>query len=247
MKNETLELLNAHRSERHYLDKPISESVLDSIISAAYHAPTSVNSQQVSLVVTRDKQKRAQIAQLAGGQPWITQAPVFITLVLDMHKSQRAIEMAGKQQLAHLSVESLISGATDVGIALEALMVAAHANGLGIVPIGGIRRSPQAMISLLQLPALTFPVVGLAIGYVDQPAPQKPRLPIESFRHDEYYHADDIPGAITQYNATLLNHWQQTGRSDGEDWSNNTASYYQHIYFPDVLPAVLQQGFKLDK
>lgn len=245
--NQTIELLTSHRSERSYLNKPIADDILDNIIAAAHLAPTSVNSQQVSLVVTRDAQQRARIAELAGGQPWIAQAPVFITVVLDMYKTRLGIEMSGNQQVAHQSIESLISGTTDVGIALGALMTAARSYGLGIVPIGGIRRNPQAMIELLQLPELTFPVVGLVLGYVDQPAHQKPRLPIASFRHDEHYHPEALPAAINTYNQTLTAYWQKIGRSDGDDWGHNTASYYQHVYYPDVLPAIQKQGFKLDK
>ncbi|MDY4348221.1 NADPH-dependent oxidoreductase [Pectobacterium brasiliense] len=245
--NKTIELFTSHRSERSYLDKAIPDDVLDAIIQSAHLAPTSVNSQQVSLIVTRDPERKARIAELAGGQPWIAQAPIFITVVLDMHKTQVGIAMSDKQQHAHESLESLISGTTDVGIALGTLMAAARSFGLGIVPIGGIRRDPQAMIDFLELPELTFPVAGVAIGYVDTPAHQKPRLPLNSFRHDETYHQDVLPAAIEQYNQTLVAHWQQTGRADGDNWGDNTASYYQHIYFPKVLPAILQQGFKLDK
>ncbi|VDY65343.1 FMN reductase [NAD(P)H] [Shimwellia blattae] len=164
-----------------------------------------------------------------------------------MHKSAMAIREAGKEQVAHLSVESIVSGATDAGIALEAMMAAARAQGLGIVPIGGIRANPQAVTDLLKLPALTFPVVGLTLGYVDKPAPQKPRLPLSSFCHEEFYHEERIAPAIEQYNQTLSEHWRQQQRADGEDWGNNTASYYSHIYFPDVLAAILRQGFRLDK
>ncbi|AGB84168.1 nitroreductase [Serratia sp. FGI94] len=245
--NQTIDLLTSHRSERSYLDLPIADEVLDSIIAAAHLAPTSVNSQQVSLVVTRDPVQRARIAEIAGGQAWIAQAPVFITVVLDMHKTRLGIAMGGQQQTAHQSIESLISGSTDVGIALGALMTAARSHGLGIVPIGGIRRDPQALIELLQLPELTFPVAGLVIGHVDRGAQQKPRLPIGSFRHEERYQREALPDAIKAYNQTLSDYWQQTGRADGDDWSRNTASYYQHIYFPNVLPAIQQQGFKLDK
>ncbi|MGM3173991.1 NADPH-dependent oxidoreductase [Dickeya lacustris] len=245
--NQTIELLKQHRSERSYLDKPIPQEVLSAIIESAHLAPTSVNSQQVSIIVTQDPARRARIAELAGGQPWIAKAPVFLTLVLDMHKTATGIAMSGHEQHAHESVESLISGATDVGIALGTLIAAAHAFGLGIVPIGGIRNQPQGIIDLLELPPLTFPVAGLVLGYVDKPANQKPRLPLTTFRHDEVYQGEVLAGAIERYNQLLMDHWQQTGRHDGEPWGSNTASYYQRIYFPNVLPALLQQGFKLDK
>ncbi|MFP1790323.1 nitroreductase family protein [Lonsdalea quercina] len=245
--NETIKLLKSHRSERSYLDKAIPEDVLSAIIETAYRAPTSVNSQQVSVVVTRDPARRARIAELAGGQAWIAQAPVFLTLVLDMHKSERAIALAGFEQHAHESVESIVSGSTDVGIALGTLIAAAHSYGLGIVPIGAVRRDPQTMIKLLELPEHTFPVAGLVLGYVDQPAHQKPRLPISTFRHEEVYQDDSLDDAIKQYDETLTKHWEEIGRTDGAAWGPNTADYYQHIYFPEVLPALLQQGFKLDK
>lgn len=245
--NKITELLKSHRSDRSYLDTPIDDRVLDDIIACAWLAPTSVNSQQVSIVVTRDAATREQIAELAGGQPWIAKAPVFLTFVLDMHKSKLGIIAEGKQQIAHESLESLISGATDVGIALEAVMIAARSHGLGVVPIGGIRRSPMAMVELLNLPELTFPVAGVVLGYVDQPAAQKPRMPLAAFRHEERYRGSVLPEAISQYNKTLDTHWQQTGRTDGDNWGNNTASYYQHIYFPEVRPAILRQGFGIDK
>ncbi|KQN62884.1 nitroreductase family protein [Erwinia sp. Leaf53] len=245
--NETTQLLKSHRSDRSYLSKPIDDAVLDDIVESAWLAPTSVNSQQVSLVVVRDPATRAKIAELAGGQAWIAQAPVFITFVLDMHKSQLAIEAEGKQQIAHQSLESLISGSTDVGIALATVMAAARSHGLGVVPIGGIRRDPQALIELLELPELTFPVAGVVLGYINTPALQKPRMSLAGFRHEERYDAQHLPEVIKAYNRVLVRHWQESGRADGDNWGVNTASYYQHIYFPQVRGAVLQQGFGIDK
>ena len=67
--NPVIETLITHRSDRSYLDKAIPDAVLDDIILSAYRAPTSVHSQQVSVIVTRDKATKAKIAELAGGQP----------------------------------------------------------------------------------------------------------------------------------------------------------------------------------
>ncbi|VDY65344.1 FMN reductase [NAD(P)H] [Shimwellia blattae] len=72
--SDTLDVLRSHRSDRSYLSTPVPDDVLQNIVEAAWRAPTSVNSQQVSLVVVRDPQRRAQLAELAGGQPWIAQA-----------------------------------------------------------------------------------------------------------------------------------------------------------------------------
>lgn len=242
-----IDIFNSHKSERSYRDQPVDDAVLDRIISAAYHAPTSVNSQQVSLVVTRNPATRARIAEIAGGQPWIAKAPVFITFVLDMHKSAEAMAQVDQQQIAHQSIESIVSGSTDVGIALGSVMAAARAEGLGIVPIGGIRRDPQAMVDLLELPALTFPVAGVVIGHVDEPAHQKPRLPMATFRHEETYQNAGLQQNIADYNQVMVNHWQTIGRGDGESWSESVSGYYRHIYFPDVLAGLKAQGFGTEK
>jgi len=245
--SSVIDILTAHKSERSFTDRPIDDAIIDRLVEAAYRAPTSVNSQQVSLVITRSAAARQQISEIAGGQPWIAKAPLFITFVLDMHKSQQAMAAIDKEQIAQQSIESVVSGATDVGIALGAVMAAARAEGLGIVPIGGIRRDPQAMIDLLKLPELTFPVAGLTIGYVDEPAHQKPRLPIGTFRHEEAYSSAGLQENIAAYNQEMVQHWQAIGREDGESWSDSVSGYYENIYFPDVLPALLKQGFGKDK
>lgn len=245
--NETLKLLHTHRSERAYSDAPVSDADLDAIVEAAYRAPTSINSQQISLVVVRDAARRAEIARIAGGQPWIAKAPVFIVVIIDFNKTALAAQLAGQTQVIHESVEGFASSAVDAGIALGNLIVAARSLGLGIVPIGGIRRDPQALIDLLNLPPLTYPIVGVSIGHVETPAHQKPRLPITSFRHTEQYDATALEPAIVEYDRTLTEYWQSIGRSDGLPWSVNTAGAYSKVYFPETRPVTVRQGFLNDK
>ncbi len=245
--SSVIDILTSHKSDRSFTSQPVDDAVLDRIVAAAWRAPTSVNSQQVSLVVTRDATQRAHISQIAGGQPWIAQAPVFITLVLDMHKSALAMRAIDRQQIAHQSIESIVSGSTDVGIALGSLMASARSEGLGVVPIGGIRRDAEALITLLDLPEYTFPVAGVVIGHIDQPAPQKPRLPLATFRHEEQYQRAGLEQHIAQYNQEITQHWRQVGRGDGESWSASVSGYYDKIYFPHVLAALKKQGFGNDK
>ncbi|WP_130835803.1 NADPH-dependent oxidoreductase [[Erwinia] mediterraneensis] len=245
--NNVIETLINHRSDRSFLDKAIPDEILNNIIHSAYRAPTSVHSQQVSLIVTRDKATKAKLAELAGGQPWIARAPVFITFVLDMHKTARGMKLAGETQMAHQSIESIVSGSIDVGIALASAMAAAHSQGLGVVPIGGIRRDPLEVIKLLNLPKMTFPVNGLTLGYVDQPAALKPRLPLPTFRHDESYNSEALDTLIAQHNDELIQHWKTIERDGGESWSKTVGNYYKSIYFPNVLPALKEQGFGTEK
>jgi FMN reductase [NAD(P)H] len=243
--NETVRLLQAHHSSRSYKCDAIPEEILDAIIECAHCAPTSTNSQQVSLVVVRDATSRARIAEIAGGQPWIAQAPVFIAVVVDLYKTGLGVKKAGSEQVFQRSLEGIFSAVSDAGIAMATLMTAARAFGLGIVPIGGIRRDPQAMIDLLGLPQNTFPVDGVVLGYIAEEAPQKPRLPIESFRHKEKYHSETLRPAIDAYDLTLQEYWLKIGRTDGLTWSANMAQHYS-TFSRWIKSVAQQQGFTIE-
>lgn len=245
--NQVIEILNDHRSVRSFKSDDISSNELEAIIQAAYLSPTSINGQQVSVIVIRDPQKKKEIAAIAGGQSWIEKAPVFLLFVMDFYKTALGVEKAQKKQLIHESSEALIVGSVDAGIALGRAMAAAQSFGLGIVPIGGIRNDPQAIIDLLDLPQMTFPLVGMCVGKIESKADQKPRLPLASFRHDEIYHKDELNEMIESYDKTLIDHWKKTGRADGVSWSESISAPYCKVYFPKVKPVLEKQGFSYDK
>ena len=240
--NETLRIQQSHRSIRSYRPDPVSDEMLDEIVAAAHRAPTSMNAQEISLIVVRDAERRARIAELCGGQAWIREAPVFITIAIDFHKTDLGVRKAGQAQIVHESMEGFGVAATDAGIVLGTLITAAESLGLGIVPIGSIRRNPQGMIDLLGLPPLTFPLVGLCIGHIKDDVPPKPRMDIKTFRHDEHYDASGYPNAIDAYDAELMEYWKKIGRSDGLSWSTNLGSSYKQVYFPQVKPVAAMQG-----
>jgi FMN reductase [NAD(P)H] len=243
--NETIRLLLAHHSNRSYKTDLVPKETLDAIIECARRAPTSTNSHEISLVVIRNADSRARIAEIAGGQRWIAQAPIFIAVVVDLYKTALGVEKAGSEQVFQRSLEGVLAAVSDAGIAMAALMTAARALGLGIVPIGGIRRDPQAMIDLLGLPPNTFPVDGVVLGYVAEESPQKPRMSIESFRHDEKYHAEALKPAIEAYDRTLLEYWQKIGRTDGLTWSANMAQHYS-TFSRLIKPVAEKQGFTVE-
>ena len=243
--NETIRLLQAHHSGRSYKPDPIPEEILEAVIESARHAPTSTNSHEISLVVVRNADSRARIAEIAGGQSWIAQAPVFIAVIADFYKTGLGVKKAGGVQVFQRSLEGIMAAISDAGIAMATIMTAARTLGLGVVPIGGIRRDPQAMIDLLRLPPNTFPVDGVVLGYVAEESPQKPRMGIEIFRHEETYHPEVLETAIDAYDRTLQEYWLKIGRADGLSWSANMAQHYST--FSRLIKAVAQkQGFTIE-
>jgi FMN reductase [NAD(P)H] len=101
------------------------------------------------------------------------------------------------------------------------------------------------MSDLLELPANTFPVDGVVLGYVAEESPQKPRMAIESFCHEETYHPEVLKPAIDAYDRTLQEYWQKIGRADGLSWSANMAQHYGT--FSRLIKSVAQeQGFTIE-
>lgn len=163
--NETIKVIQNHRSIRSFIDKDIDNQIIDEILKASQSMPSSINGQQTSAIVIRDKETKAKIAHFAGDQKWIDDAPVFVIFIMDFYKTKIAAEINGLEQVINESIEGTIVGTFDSGLAMGAAIIAAESLGLGIVPIGGVRKNPKEIIEILELPSNTYPIAGLAIGY----------------------------------------------------------------------------------
>ena len=61
---EALEAIRARRSVRRYTDRPVPDADLDRLLRLALLAPTGHNAQAWSLIVVRDPERRARLADL---------------------------------------------------------------------------------------------------------------------------------------------------------------------------------------
>jgi len=245
--NNVIKTIQDHRSIRNFLDKQVEDQMIDEIVKSAQSMPNSINGQQVSVIVVRNKETLAKIAELAGGQQWVAMAPVFLVFIMDFYKTNLGAEKNGLTQVIHESVEGTLVGAFDGGLAMGGAIIAAESFGLGVVPIGGIRKNPQEIIELLELPEKTYPLVGLAIGYPADFSHKKPRLPLNSFRHEEKYKRDNLEAAIAEYDSTMETYLKEVGREQEGNWSKYTSNIYKSVYYPDVYPTIKKQQFKNDK
>ena len=245
--NKVIEVMKNHRSIRSYLDKEISEDILNELIEVAQAAPSSINGQQTSVIVIRDKEKLKKLAELAGGQPWIASAPVFFLFVADFYKSKLASLKTNKPLVITDSVESIMVASVDVGLSMQNVMTAAESLDLGVVPIGGIRKSPYEIIELLNLPEFTYPIAGISMGYPADSSKKKPRMPKEAYRHNEEYNKEKLPDIVNKYDEDLSVYLKTVHRDQETDWSTQTMSAYQYVYFPEVYPSLKKQGFLNEK
>ncbi|WP_280234624.1 NADPH-dependent oxidoreductase [Nocardia cyriacigeorgica] len=203
--NPTLQVLLEHRSVRRYLPDPVSDDTLRLLISAAQSAPTSSNLQVWSVVAVRDPERKARLAELAGDQAHIRQAPVLLVFTADFARLRQLAADSGAPLDGADYLESSYVAFIDAALAAQNAVVAAESLGLGTVYIGAIRNNPEQVAAELRLPEHVFATFGLVVGHPDpsEQAQVKPRLPREAVLHQETY---DLPGQrphVTEYERRL--------------------------------------------
>jgi nitroreductase len=220
-----LDQLLDHRSVRAFTDAPLTEGTLEALIAAAQSAASSSNLQVWSVVAVQDTARKSRLAELAGNQAHIHQAPLFLVWLADLSRVNRIAEREGVALEAVPYLESLLLGTIDAALAAQNAVVALESLGLGSVYIGAIRNDIESVAKELNLPAQVYPVFGLCVGYPapDRPARVKPRLPQAAVLHSETYCAEAEGVAIEAYDQRLGAFYQQEGLK-ASGWSEQVIS-----------------------
>ena len=239
--NKVMNTLLSHRSIRSYKNKTIEDDKMEQIIKAIQAAPSWINGQQVSIIAIKDPVKKKKFAELCGGQKHIEEAPVFLVFCSDFYRAYLASKLEQTPFAVPENMDTLLVGATDVGIALEAAITASESLGLGTVCIGGIRRNLDEVIKELNLPPYVLPISGLCVGYPADDPGLKPRLPVQAVYHTETYQ-QDLQADIESYNQVYSDYLSE--RSQGKQtgtWTKAVANFYSKIYYEGVDEAIEQQ------
>ena len=253
MNNPTLDLIHKHVSVRHYKTDPLPISVIETIIAAAQCASTSSNLQTYSVVAVMDPIKRVYLSELCGNQVHIREAPVFLAWCADLARLERVCQLRGYNQVTEYA-ENFLIAAVDVSIAAQNAALAAESLGLGICYIGSIRNNPVEVIDLLGLPRLTFPITGMTLGWPDNQAHIKARLPLQSVLHWETY-GDAADNCLHTYDAAMIatgiykrRQVPVPGRPEEmEDygWMEHSARSVSQAVRTELRTALERQGFSL--
>lgn len=152
-----LETIFNRRSVRRYKSEPISESVLKNILEAGRLAPSADNAQPWHFIVVDNPEIKKEIAKYSRWNNFIDDAAIIIV-------------GCGYSNNEWSSV--------DVSIALENMVIAAEAQGVGSCWIGDFEE--ENVKSLLGVPAELKIIALISFGY---PA-EKPRIPKKKNLHE---------------------------------------------------------------
>lgn len=254
MSTPTIEQIHRHYSVRAYKPDPVPKEMVETIVAAGQRASTSSNLQTYSVVAVTDAAIRARLAELCGNQKHIPQAPVFLAWCADLSRLDRLCQMRGYQQVSE-HVESFLVAVVDAAIAMQNAALAAESLGLGMCYIGAIRNRPEAVIELLDLPRLVFPISGMTLGWPAAEPFIRPRLPQRAILHWEAYDVSAEPEALAEYDQAMIATGIYKGRqvptpdSEGEmedyGWVEHSARRASQAVRTELRHILAQQGFAL--
>jgi len=162
------------RSIREFEKKEIDDKLIGVILYAATHAPSAGNIQDWEFVVVKEEEQKKKLARSAIGQDFIAKAPVIIVVCANLARTSLKY---GKRGETFYAIQ-------DTGFAIQNMMLAAHALGLGSCLVGF---EEDSVMEILELPDNIRPVAIIPIGYPAE-KPEKPtRIPFENITYSEKY------------------------------------------------------------
>lgn len=183
--------ISQRKTIRKYKATDVDKSLVHSLLETAARAATMGNMQLYSVIETRSAEGKAALAPLHFNQPMVMGAPVVLTFVADFRRFTRWCDLSDADA-GYDNMLSFMNAATDTLLFCQNFCTLAEEAGLGTCFLGTTLYNPKGVIAALNLPALTFPVATITVGWPDEDPAQPDRLDIGSLIHEDTYNdADD--------------------------------------------------------
>ena len=151
------------RSIRVYSPGEVSEAAVARLLEAAMAAPSAMTKDPWRFVIVREKQTLSKLAALHPGAAMLSAAAMAIVVCGDL-------DAAFERHISYLL--------QDCSAAIENLLLAAHAQGLGACWVGIHPGEPliKRVRELLCLPASFVPVAAVSLGQPGEQLPPRTRF-----------------------------------------------------------------------
>jgi nitroreductase len=202
-------LLRQHRSIRRYLSTPVDPAVIDEVCADAIAGGSSSgNLNSISIVLTRDPERRRRLHELHLEQPMVLEAPLVMTFCADWHRTRTWL----RQRRARDNFNNLLGyhvAAYDAMIVAQNVCLGFEARGIGICYMGTTLYALPELVDFLQLPETVVPVTSIVAGYPAEDPPKRDRLPAMALVHNETYHAPTAAEIDSVYAEREVRGWQR--------------------------------------
>jgi nitroreductase/FMN reductase [NAD(P)H] len=252
--NRTVNNILTRRSHRAFSDDAISEDLLNTLLAAAFSAPSKSDLQQACVIHVQDKAKQRRIAEATPSIRWAAEAPVFLVWCGDSRRIRRLAEWRG-HVFANDHLDAFMNAAVDVGIAMQTFIIAAESYGLGCCPVSEVRNQIQLLSDELELPQHVFPVAGLCVGWPQDQGNISMRLPLGTTVMKDRYNDENLFDDVADYDrrreqidntaAEQQRFVEELGVSENYGWSENRTRQYSRPARDDFGGYIRRQGFNL--
>jgi len=243
------EVLSGRRTIRKYASDPVDINLLNDILEMGCRASTTGNMQVYSIIITRENEKKKELAPLHFNQKMVSEAPVVLTFCADFNRFNKWCRLR-KAEPGYDNFLSFITAAIDALLVAQTVCIAAESKGLGICYLGTTTYMAHKIIETLNLPSGVVPVTTVTLGWPAERPDQVDRLPLNAVIHNEVY-MDYTTEDIELY------YRNKEERSDSQQFvrENNKETLAQvftdirykktdNVYFSKILLQVLKdQGF----
>ncbi len=162
MTKDVIDAIKERRSVRRFKPDPVPEATLGRLIEAARYAPSAGNIQPWHFTVALNDGVRRALAQAAGGQDALAEAPVCIVVSAVPGMSEARYGDRGRTLYA----------VQDTAAAAENILLAATGFGLGTCWVGAF--DEEAVRRAADLEPKMRPVALIAVGYAAEEAGEDP-------------------------------------------------------------------------
>lgn len=150
------EVIKGRRSVRSFKDEEVPREMLIRILEAGQWAPSPSNVQSWRFIVVQEAKQLGTLKTLSPGFP---KAPAAIVVCSD----QRDMKRFGETLRVILTAE-------EVAMAVQNMLLMAYSLGFGSCPVASF--SKAGIKELLELPDHIYPILLVALGFLDeQPVP----------------------------------------------------------------------------
>lgn len=246
--NETIKKQLEHRTIREFKDQKIPDEVFELLIEVARRTATSNGMQACSIIRVTDPEIRNKIAGICK-QEYVARAPELLIFIADQYRNYQIAKEKNCFEEAAKDMDRFFQAFTDACIAAQNLVIAAESMDLGAVYLGSILNDSEKICEILKLPELTFPVVGLGLGYPNQNPQLKPRMKMRLRVFENTYASfESYLDEIRDYDEEMSTYYDLRDANKRVDsFSNQVVSKLKHSIpkRQDILNIIRKQGFDL--
>lgn len=246
--NETIQRQLEHRTIREFKDQKIPHEVFEQLMEVARRTASSTGMQGCSIIRVTDPEMKSKIAEICK-QEYVARAPELLILIVDQYRNNQIAEEKNCFVETSRDMDRFFAGFTDACLMAQNLVTAAESVGLGTVYLGSILNDSEKICELLKLPELTFPVIGLGIGYPNQNPQLKPRMEMKLRVFENTYKVfGNYLDEIKEYDEEMRTYYdlRDPGRSV-DSFSNQVVARFNQANpkRQEMLKVVRKQGFDL--